>query len=355
MDAPIDDGYMGGCCLCGLQDFLKDEFGERTMLICDACEKEYHVGCLKKAGMEELHELPSAEWFCCDDCRRVHGVLSTQVAKGDVPLAGEHSWQVLRGPDGSEETAAILRTAHELLQESFDPIIDVVNGVDLMPLMIYCQSYRDWDYCGCHTLLLRHGGEAVAAATMRCFGAHLAELPLIATKLTARRQGHARVLMDAFEALLEQAGVRQLSLPAAHATTDTWIEGFGFEHMPLEQILIARSQLRLLIFPETEVLRKFLLGNTAATADLKPRELPLAPPEQHAEEKAEEKGSGSPLEQLLAAAAEEEVKLASKEASPAPPIKWQEEEANGSAASAHTVSPQVSRRPATRSSNQGCC
>ncbi len=107
---------MGGCCLCGLQDFLKDEFGDRTMLICDACEKEYHVGCLRTAGMEELHELPSAEWFCCDDCRRVHKVLSTQVAKGDTPLAGQHSWQVLRGPDGSDETATTLRIAHELLQ-----------------------------------------------------------------------------------------------------------------------------------------------------------------------------------------------------------------------------------------------
>ncbi len=242
----------------------------------------------------------------------------------------------------------------------------MVNGVDLMPLMIYCQSYRDWDYCGCHTLILRHEGEPVAAATMRCFGAHLAELPLIATKLTARRQGHAKVLMKAFEELLVAAGVRQLSLPAAHATTDTWIGGFGFEHMPLEQILIARSQLRLLIFPETEVLRKFLGGNTAETADLKPRELPLAPPEPEGggegangvdtangtTTKKEEEGQGSPLEQLLAAAAEEETKMASKEASPVEDraMGGGEEEANGSAASAHTVSPVVGRRPATRSS-----
>lgn len=280
-------------------------------------------------------------------------------------------------------------TSPNSLAESFDPIIDVVNGVDLMPLMIYCQSYRDWDYCGCHTLLLRHEGQPVAAATMRCFGAHLAELPLIATKLTARRQGHAKVLMQAFEELLVDAGVRQLSLPAAHATTDTWIGGFGFEHMPLEQILIARSQLRLLIFPETEVLRKFLGGNTAETADLKPRELPLAPPETGDKEGGagecgageggageggtveggageggangtaaaagkEEDGQGSPLERLLAAAAEEEVKMASKEASPAV-VGKHDEEANGSAASAHTVSPAqvVGRRPATRSSNQG--
>ncbi len=38
-------------------------------------------------------------------------------------------------------------------------------------------------------------GKPVVAAIMRVFGPQLAELPLIATKLTARRQGHARVLL----------------------------------------------------------------------------------------------------------------------------------------------------------------
>lgn len=38
-------------------------------------------------------------------------------------------------------------------------------------------------------------GKPVVAAIMRVFGPQLAELPLIATKLSARRQGHARVLL----------------------------------------------------------------------------------------------------------------------------------------------------------------
>lgn len=33
----------------------------------------------------------------------------------------------------------------------------------------------------------------------RVFGPQMAEVPLVATRLEARRQGHARVLMDAFE------------------------------------------------------------------------------------------------------------------------------------------------------------
>ena len=40
----------------------------------------------------------------------------------------------------------------------------------------------------------------------RVFGPQMAEVPLVATRLEARRQGHARVLMDAFEKLLRLSG-----------------------------------------------------------------------------------------------------------------------------------------------------
>jgi hypothetical protein len=46
----------------------------------------------------------------------------------------------------------------------------------------------------------------------------LAEMPLVATRLSARRQGHCRVLLRAFEDLLARAGVQCFSLPAAHQT-----------------------------------------------------------------------------------------------------------------------------------------
>ena len=44
----------------------------------------------------------------------------------------------------------------------------------------------------------------MCAAVMRAFGAQLAEVPLVATKADARRQGHCRVLMQAFEHILKQ-------------------------------------------------------------------------------------------------------------------------------------------------------
>lgn len=41
-------------------------------------------------------------------------------------------------------------------QESFDPILDVVTGQDLLPRMVYAETLGDWDFQGMHTLVLRH-------------------------------------------------------------------------------------------------------------------------------------------------------------------------------------------------------
>jgi len=70
------------------------------------------------------------------------------------------------------------------------------------------QAYREWDFSNMLTLLLRFNGRPVAAAVMRVFGQQLAELPLVATRPDARRQGHARVLVRAIEATLTQLGVQ---------------------------------------------------------------------------------------------------------------------------------------------------
>ena len=67
------------------------------------------------------------------------------------------------------------------------------------------------------TVLLRFNGRAVAAAVVRVFGDQLAELPLVATRPDARRQGHARVLVRAIEATLNELGV-QVRAAAAYVT-----------------------------------------------------------------------------------------------------------------------------------------
>ena len=97
----------------------------------------------------------------------------------------------------------------QVLQESFDPIIDEATKENLLLMMTKAEVKGEHDYRGMYTALLTHQGKAVCAAVFRAFGAQLAEVPLVATKNGARRQGHFRVLMNALEFLLEE--VRDIS------------------------------------------------------------------------------------------------------------------------------------------------
>lgn len=72
--------------------------------------------------------------------------------------------------------------------------------------------------------------------------------------------------------ILLQAGVRTMCLPAAHETVHTWIQGFGLQPMPDDDLDAACKDLRILIFPGTQVLQKQLLP------PLPPREGPLMTP-----------------------------------------------------------------------------
>ena len=44
------------CIICHKEDFLKtsDGFGDRTIIICDQCDREFHVGCAREAGVTDL-------------------------------------------------------------------------------------------------------------------------------------------------------------------------------------------------------------------------------------------------------------------------------------------------------------
>jgi len=95
-------------------------------------------------------------------------------------------------------------SAKQVLQESFDPIIDKATKENLLLLMTKAEVKGEYDYRGMYTALLTHQGRAVCAAVFRAFGAQLAEVPLVATKADARRQGHCRVLMAQFESILKE-------------------------------------------------------------------------------------------------------------------------------------------------------
>lgn len=82
----IPDSRVGGCALCRSKDYAKSVFGPRTVLICDQCEKEYHVGCLKIHGMDDLKEKPEGDWFCCSKCIAIHATLQYVLSIGAQEL-----------------------------------------------------------------------------------------------------------------------------------------------------------------------------------------------------------------------------------------------------------------------------
>ncbi|KAL8476992.1 hypothetical protein ACS0TY_029334 [Phlomoides rotata] len=56
-------------------DFSKSCFGPRTVILCDQCEKEYHVGCLKNCKLADLKKLPKGKWLCSTSCKWIYSAL----------------------------------------------------------------------------------------------------------------------------------------------------------------------------------------------------------------------------------------------------------------------------------------
>ncbi|XP_043815649.1 uncharacterized protein LOC110623074 isoform X2 [Manihot esculenta] len=142
------EAELSGCVLCRAYDFSRSGFGPRTIILCDQCEKEFHVGCLRSHKMANLKELPKGKWFCCPDCCRIHSTLQKLIVRGSekLPISllnvikkknEEKSletindidvrWRLLSGKIVSPETKVLLSQALAIFQatiprELFDTI-----------------------------------------------------------------------------------------------------------------------------------------------------------------------------------------------------------------------------------------
>ncbi|KAL6848257.1 hypothetical protein ACP4OV_022385 [Aristida adscensionis] len=107
---PISDD-LGGCALCKQKDFNNAVFDERTVVLCDQCEKEYHVGCLRSQLQVDLKELPEGEWFCSTSCFEIRSSLDKIISDGA---------QMLQEPDMD-----IIRKKHEMRDLCIETTIDL--------------------------------------------------------------------------------------------------------------------------------------------------------------------------------------------------------------------------------------
>ncbi|KAL3530491.1 hypothetical protein ACH5RR_009813 [Cinchona calisaya] len=267
---------VGGCVLCRGHDFSKSDFG--TIILCDQCEKEYHVGCLKERGMDDLKELPDERWFCCKECRNIHSTLQQLVSDGEKNLSDyllsfikpNHkdqssevasdlniSWRLLHGKKASEESGKWLSDAVSVFHDCFDPIGDSNKSQhDLIPTMIYGRSNRVHDFGGMYCAIQTVNSIVVSAVAFRIFGQEVVEIPLVATSKSFQGKGYFKSLFLCIESLLASLNVSVMVLPAAREAEAIWTSKFGFTKIKAEQLKQYRRDYQLMMFHGTNVLHK---------------------------------------------------------------------------------------------------
>ncbi|XP_020580430.1 increased DNA methylation 1-like [Phalaenopsis equestris] len=283
----LPDCRVGGCALCRSKDYTKTGFGPRTVLICDQCEKEYHVGCLKNHGRDELKEKPEGDWFCCADCVGIHSALQGVLSNGAQALPdlvldnikrndGKESsirdagvnlkWRLFRGKTASASDKFFLSRAVSLLHESFDPIIGGKKGSDLVTQMIFGRCWDQMDFQGMYCAVLIMDSSVVSVSTLRILGSEVAELPLVATKKEFQGQGYFVALFACIKNLLVSLNVKHLVLPATDEAQPMWTQRFGFRKISMDQLYELAQGIKIVDFEGTTLLHTAVSDLTTLAA-----------------------------------------------------------------------------------------
>ncbi|KAK6138144.1 hypothetical protein DH2020_028124 [Rehmannia glutinosa] len=127
---------VGGCGICRGHDFSKSGFNGRTVIICDQCEKEYHVGCLKEQEIDDLKALPEGEWFCCQQCSNVNSSLQKLIADGEqkLPEALSNILKKKSDAQGPQQNPSLRRFKDQDFCGMYCAIlmVDILNVKDLV-------------------------------------------------------------------------------------------------------------------------------------------------------------------------------------------------------------------------------
>lgn len=266
------------CAICRGYDFSKSGFGPRTVILCDQCEKEYHVGCLKKCKLADLKELPKGKWFCSANCKWIYSALQNLLNTGAEKLPEptldiirkkktdkildsdtdlDVRWRLLNGKIASRETRVLLSQAVAIFHDCFDPIVDSETGRDFIPSLVYGRNIRGQDFSGIYCAILTVNSTVVSAGILRIFGEEIAELPLAATRIGHQGKGYFQLLYSCIEKLLAFLNVKSFVLPATDEAKSIWTEKFGFNKIPEQQLLNYRKLCwQMIAFKGTSMLEK---------------------------------------------------------------------------------------------------
>ncbi|KAL6967691.1 hypothetical protein U1Q18_033498 [Sarracenia purpurea var. burkii] len=147
-DIPDGDWFCPSCCcgICGRSRLYKhtEQFTDDSVLICDQCEHQYHVGCLRERGASNVDSYPKGSWFCSKSCKQK--LLGKSVPVGEDNL----TWTLLkytnydddddRGGSDMEvltETYGKLNVALSVMHECFEPVKEPRTKRDLVEDVIF--------------------------------------------------------------------------------------------------------------------------------------------------------------------------------------------------------------------------
>ncbi|EOA26504.1 hypothetical protein CARUB_v10022553mg [Capsella rubella] len=279
------------CVLCRGHSFCRLGFNSRTVIICDQCEREFHVGCLKERNIADLEELPEGKWFCSLGCETINTTLGNLIVCGEEKLSNnilnlirkkekrnegvssddnstpDIRWRVLSGKlASSDDTKILLAKAVSILHERFDPISESGTRGDLIPAMVYGRQSKGQDFSGMYCTMLAVDEVIVSVGIFRVFGSEFAELPLVATSKDCQGQGYFQCLFACIERLLGFLNVKYIVLPAADEAKSIWTDKFGFTKMTEEEVKECRKDYSVMIFHGTSMLRKSVPAPTTASS-----------------------------------------------------------------------------------------
>ncbi|KAF9596435.1 hypothetical protein IFM89_011264 [Coptis chinensis] len=233
------------CGICNQSEFNGDiqQFTEKTVLLCDQCEREYHVGCTRQKSPVTAESFSKGNWFCSEKCEKIfvglHQLLGKPIAAGDNSL----TWTMLKSFKGDSQLASDSETTIEhhcklnvalgVMHECFEPVKDLYTKKDIVEDVVFNKwsELKRLNFWGFYTVLLEKDDELVSVASVRIYGDKVAEVPLVGTRFQYRQRGMCRILMDVLEKKLAELGVEKLVLPAVPQTLHAWTTSFGFSKM----------------------------------------------------------------------------------------------------------------------------
>ncbi|KAG9453491.1 hypothetical protein H6P81_006395 [Aristolochia fimbriata] len=260
------------CTLCGQSEYDADiqGFTPSSILCCDMCKREYHVGCLRERGGRKLERCPLGNWFCGRKCSKIFAALQKHLGKSKPVGATGLSWTILRsrkeicfknaGYETITEQHSKLWVALSVLHESFVPITEPRTKRDLVTDVLFnsWSELKRLNFQGFYTMILEKDDELISVATIRIHGEKVAEMPLVATCVPYRRQGMCRLLVNEVEKLLSHLGVERLIVPAVSQLLETWTTSFGFKKLTWSERL-ELLEYSFLDFQATTMCQRILL------------------------------------------------------------------------------------------------